>query len=410
MQAECSSITSFKLLQLANFFILMRCLLLPVSVSKRITCAKFYMKWRWNMETSLSGNLMIMGRQCEGKWKRSSCLASWCTWFFSRGTGGRPAWREFCLPPPSDTCPRFWTKVCTTPPPPRFDRPRKFEKFKYIVSNLTTFMLKSILKSCLKIAKNGLILHWGQFCLNNLIFSPQVPPPSDFVPDGDQKFWVPPPPHQKFRENTLDPWCALPTPCSSFLALYRSSRCRLWKPLLVSYGAGQRLNYKHWQVNSRWTIIQARIPFTNRAYSRVMSVVVAHHEQAWLIQLHLGNNPQSWVGNCSALCVIAPSQQARLACCVVFVKGISAWIIMTDKKNQRKIQMKKSSRKKKGLKHNPLGYLVERWVRGCAAQIWYFFGLSGLSMAPFLFENWFRYRSRFCKMHNFRLIFPLVYL
>ena len=56
------------------------------------------------------------------------------------------------------------------------------------------------------------------------------------------------------------------------------------------------------------------------------------------------------------------------------------------------------------------GYLVERWVRGCAAQIRCFFGLSGLPMAPFLFENWFRYRSRFCKMHNFLWIFPLVYL
>ena len=31
-----------------------------------------------------------------------------------------------------------------------------------------------------------------------------------------------------------------------------------------------------------------------------------------------------------------------------------------------------------------------------------FFGLSGFPMAPFLFENWFRYRSLFCKMHNFR--------
>ena len=52
------------------------------------------------------------------------------------------------------------------------------------------------------------------------------------------------------------------------------------------------------------------------------------------------------------------------------------------------------------------GHLVERWVRGCAAQIGCFFGLSGFPMAPFLFENWFRYRSHFCKMHNFRWIFP----
>ena len=31
------------------------------------------------------------------------------------------------------------------------------------------------------------------------------------------------------------------------------------------------------------------------------------------------------------------------------------------------------------------GYFVERWVRGCAAQIGCFFGLSGFPMAPFLF-------------------------
>ena len=45
--------------------------------------------------------------------------------------------------------------------------------------------------------------------------------------------------------------------------------------------------------------------------------------------------------------------------------------------------------------------LVERWVRGCAAQIGCFFGLSGLPMAPFLFENWFRNRSRFCEIHDY---------
>ena len=52
------------------------------------------------------------------------------------------------------------------------------------------------------------------------------------------------------------------------------------------------------------------------------------------------------------------------------------------------------------------GGLVERWVRGCAAQIGCFFGRSGFPMTLFLFENWFRYRSHFCKMHNFRWIFP----
>ena len=32
---------------------------------------------------------------------------------------------------------------------------------------------------------------------------------------------------------------------------------------------------------------------------------------------------------------------------------------------------------------SPEGYLVERWVRGCAAQIGCLFGLSGLPVALF---------------------------
>ena len=64
------------------------------------------------------------------------------------GLGGSPpSGKNFANPPPSDTCPRFWTKAC---PPSAEVRPRKFEKFKYIfVSNLTTFKLKSTLKSCI---------------------------------------------------------------------------------------------------------------------------------------------------------------------------------------------------------------------------------------------------------------------
>ena len=37
---------------------------------------------------------------------------------------------------------------------------------------------------------------------------------------------------------------------------------------------------------------------------------------------------------------------------------------------------------------------MERWVRGCAAQIGCFFGLSGFAMAPFLFENCVFYIGR----------------
>ena len=72
--------------------------------------------------------------------------------FFLGGTGGvPPIRRKFCQSPPSDTCPRFWTKAC---PPPAEVCPRKFEKFKYIfVWNLTTFKLKSTLKSCISCLK-----------------------------------------------------------------------------------------------------------------------------------------------------------------------------------------------------------------------------------------------------------------
>ena len=66
--------------------------------------------------------------------------------FFRGGTGGfPPSGKNFVNPPPSNTCPRFWTMAC---PPPAEVRPQKFEKFKYIfVSNLTTFKLKSTLKA-----------------------------------------------------------------------------------------------------------------------------------------------------------------------------------------------------------------------------------------------------------------------
>ena len=51
------------------------------------------------------------------------------------------------------------------------------------------------------------------------------------------------------------------------------------------------------------------------------------------------------------------------------------------------------------------GYLVERWVRACVAQIGCLFGLSGLPVASFLFENWFQHMSHFCKMLIFDELF-----
>ena len=46
---------------------------------------------------------------------------------------------------------------------------------------------------------------------------------------------------------------------------------------------------------------------------------------------------------------------------------------------------------------------MERWVRGCAAQIGCFFDLSGLALAPFFYLKIGLDIGRvFCKMHNFR--------
>ena len=68
--------------------------------------------------------------------------------FIPGGLGVPPSSKNF-VNPPSDTCPRFWTKACP-PPPPAEVGPRKFKKLKYIfASNLTTFKLKSTLKSCI---------------------------------------------------------------------------------------------------------------------------------------------------------------------------------------------------------------------------------------------------------------------
>ena len=63
----------------------------------------------------------------------------------------------------------------------------------------------------------------------------------------------------------------------------------------------------------------------------------------------------------------------------------------------------------------PGGYLVERWVRGCVAQIGCFFSASQVFQWPlFYVKIGSDYRSCFCKMCNFRcffvFVFPLVYL
>ena len=48
----------------------------------------------------------------------NATLLSQVSGFIPWGTGGPPIGKNFANPPPSDTCPRFWTKAC--PLQPRF--------------------------------------------------------------------------------------------------------------------------------------------------------------------------------------------------------------------------------------------------------------------------------------------------
>ena len=71
--------------------------------------------------------------------------------FLGGGLGGPPSSENFANPPHPTLVPVFGPRSC---PPPAEVRPRKFEKSKYIfVSNLTTFKLKSTLKSCISCLK-----------------------------------------------------------------------------------------------------------------------------------------------------------------------------------------------------------------------------------------------------------------
>ena len=113
----------------------------------------------------------------------------WCaTQVFFLGDWGSPFLQKFCQSPHPTLVTVFLDPGLSLPAEVR---PQKVEKFKYIfVANLTTFKLKSTLKSCiscLKIAKNGLFcILGGQDWLLSDFFS-QVVPPSDFVPIGDQQ-------------------------------------------------------------------------------------------------------------------------------------------------------------------------------------------------------------------------------
>ena len=75
-------------------------------------------------------------------------------WFFPKGDWGSPqSSKNFVNPPHIRHLSLFLDQGLASPPPAEA-RPQKFQKFKYIfVSNLTTFKLKSTLKSCISCLK-----------------------------------------------------------------------------------------------------------------------------------------------------------------------------------------------------------------------------------------------------------------
>ena len=109
--------------------------------------------------------------------------------FLGGGPGGPPHLAKMLPIPPHPTLvPIFGPRLV---PPPAEVCPRKFEKFTYIfASNLTTFKLRSTLKSCISCLKYkrwpNLALH-GQFWLQLDFFRQVPPPPSDFVPIGPRR-------------------------------------------------------------------------------------------------------------------------------------------------------------------------------------------------------------------------------
>ena len=116
------------------------------------------------------------------------------------GTGG-PIRQKFCQsPPPSDTCPRFWTKAC---PPSRGSSPKIRKILIHFCVKFDYFKAQKYLKKLyfmLKIEKNGLILHKvGSFGFSRIFFA--SPPHPTSSPSGTENFESPP--HQKFREKTL---------------------------------------------------------------------------------------------------------------------------------------------------------------------------------------------------------------
>ena len=124
----------------------------------------------------------------ELKWVAKSAS---CQGFFPGGTGGPPSGQNFVPPHPTLVL-VFGPRLV---PPPRQGSSPKIWNLNYIfVSNLTTFKLKSTLKSCISCLILPNFALGGQFWLL-LDFFRKSPPLSVFLPvgtHGDQKFWSPP--------------------------------------------------------------------------------------------------------------------------------------------------------------------------------------------------------------------------
>ena len=131
--------------------------------------------------------------------------------FFPLGTS--PGGKNFALPP-TDRCPRFLTRAC---PPQLSFVPQNFKNFTSLFSEFWLPFSSKLHRRALFYAWNTKICsnfavgvhYWPQQTIfPNPPSSDSVPdvraPPSDFIPDGDQKSSLKATPHQKFCEKTLE--------------------------------------------------------------------------------------------------------------------------------------------------------------------------------------------------------------
>ena len=112
---------------------------------------KFHLTSKWIPEVKFTISVTTIFEHMVAQQTKCNHWPKSCRVFFSRGDWGPPSSENFVNPPIRLLSP-FLDRGLSLPPAEV--HPQRFENFKYIlVSNLTTFKLKSTLKSCISCLK-----------------------------------------------------------------------------------------------------------------------------------------------------------------------------------------------------------------------------------------------------------------